>query len=409
MLVQYFEKVADSKEVHERVILRHLVYGWYHILTPDGDVYAEQLTCPPAVKVWGPLTKRATGGRYWPRELRREEIYRFEDGGAELYPLTLKILKNAEKESKAIVDDDLLDLNPPAQQAHVGAGDDDDLRLLTGPGGAGLWAALIDIHGYKIGDGVILVEGSVAIGHFGVALLASGMSIPVEWLPEGQTPRAAASGGDLAERQLLGGDHDADKMDERLLPLEFDRRGKRHLDFKKASDMLLEPDQEELKEVVDGPTTICWVTAFMAQHGGSALAYHSRWQHEARLTIEDPAVLDHETLCHILQTALQVDQLNLGRLMCFELLARALQRIQGRYRERLIAGGTGNGKGKSRGALEEDYHMVMGTQATWGRVLICPALSDYLADKRQKKSALLKEERKLDEERRLAAKAGDGK
>ena len=55
------------------------------------------------------------------------------------------------------------------------------------------------------------------------------------------------------------------------------------------------------------------------------------------------------------------------------------------------------------------YRMVVGMQATWGRMLTCPALSDYLADKWQKKSALLREERKLDEERRLAAKAGNDK
>ena len=47
--------------------------------------------------------------------------------------------------------------------------------------------------------------------------------------------------------------------------------------------------------------------------------------------------------------------------------------------------------------------------ATWGRVLIRPALSEYLADCRQRKAALFKEERKLDEERRLAAKAGGEK
>ena len=97
----------------------------------------------------------------------------------------------------------------------------------------------------------------------------------------------------------------------------------------------------------------------------------------------------------------------MGRCLSFELLARALLRIQGRYRERLLTGGGKSQSKKSRGALEEDYHMIMGTQATWGRVLICPALSEYLADGRQKKAALLKEERKLEEERRLAAKSAE--
>ena len=47
--------------------------------------------------------------------------------------------------------------------------------------------------------------------------------------------------------------------------------------------------------------------------------------------------------------------------------------------------------------------------ATWGRVLIRPAPSEYLADCRQRKAALFKEERKLDEERHLAAQAGGEK
>ena len=86
MLVHYYEAADGKREVHERVLIRHLARGWYHVLTPDGDVYAEQLSCPPAVKIWGPLTTRPTGGRYWPRGLGKHELYRLEDGGAELFP-----------------------------------------------------------------------------------------------------------------------------------------------------------------------------------------------------------------------------------------------------------------------------------------------------------------------------------
>ena len=91
------------------------------------------------------------------------------------------------------------------------------------------------------------------------------------------------------------------------------------------------------------------------------------------------------------------------------LLCRALQRTQGKYRERLCSGGfSGKDKTKkSRGALEEDYHMAMGTQAAWGRVLIAPQYSEWLADRLQKKANPMEEERKLDEERRLAMKASE--
>ena len=84
------------------------------------------------------------------------------------------------------------------------------------------------------------------------------------------------------------------------------------------------------------------------------MAYHSRWQHEAQLSIEDPGVLDHETLCHVLQTAMVVGQLNVERCVAFELLARALQMIQGRYRERLMLGGNKGAGKKHRGAIEDD-------------------------------------------------------
>ena len=60
-------------------------------------------------------------------------------------------------------------------------------------------------------------------------------------------------------------------------------------------------------------------------------------------------------------------------------------------------GANGSGEKKNRGAIEEERHMI------------CPALSEHSADCRQRKAALLKDERKLDEERRLASKAAGDK
>ena len=286
------------------------------------------------------------------------------------------------------------------------------LIVIPPEGGAGKWRALIAERGFKKGDVVDMLDGSFNLGGYGVALLSSGQSLPVEWvLATAASADEQATGIKAAPEELLAGAgvDTEDDRDERLLPLKYDLRGWRYTEFKIGADMLMDPDREDLIQVIDGPPTLTWCAHFMAQHGGTPLAYHSRWQHEAQLSIDDAGVLDHETLCHILQVAVIVDQINIGRCLSFELVARALQRIQGKYRERLtIGGGKGGGK-KSRGALEEDYHMIMGTQATWGRVLIRPALSEYLADCRQKKAALLKEERKLDEERRLAAKAGGEK
>ena len=48
LLVRYLK---TRKFYHERAVLKHLTASWYLFVTPDGDVYTEELAAPPAVEV----------------------------------------------------------------------------------------------------------------------------------------------------------------------------------------------------------------------------------------------------------------------------------------------------------------------------------------------------------------------
>ena len=134
-----------------------------------------------------------------------------------------------------------------------------------------------------------------------------------------------------------------------------------------------------------------------------------RWKSEGRLGPEDPGVIEFETLARALKVAIEIDQLHVSQLQCMEILCRAMQRIQLKYRDRFLGRSdidSGGGKQKGRGRIhhyEQDYHFVLGTNSTRGLVAVCPALAEWLADKKHREVLMLKEDRKLNAERAYLA------
>ena len=90
----------------------------------------------------------------------------------------------------------------------------------------------------------------------------------------------------------------------------------------------------------------------------------------------------------------------------FELICRGIQRIQSRYRECFLgkleidSGGGRKGKGRARANPEQDAHLFLGGSALRGRMCLSPVLMQWIADRKHVEYSQLKEERKLDEERR---------
>ena len=144
------------------------------------------------------------------------------------------------------------------------------------------------------------------------------------------------------------------------------------------------------------------------------MAYHSRSVADGHLDIDDPLIVEHESLCRIFETAIVADQLHASRLVCLEIVCRGLQRITSRYRERFLGkpavdnqGGKKGKAGQPRAFVspEADMHLFVGSGETRGRIMLHPGFAEWLAERKGKEVALLREDRKLAQERRFLAGA----
>ena len=142
-----------------------------------------------------------------------------------------------------------------------------------------------------------------------------------------------------------------------------------------------------------GPRTVMWCCKFIRDQDAGPRSRHTKWRSEVGLERTDQAVQDHEFCMRVLQTAVQYDQLNVSELASMELVMRRAQVAEFRHRERLF-GRAGGGD-----ELLEDEHLYMGTGETKGLLMVSPALSEYIADELHKESTVLKERRKIREER----------
>ena len=142
------------------------------------------------------------------------------------------------------------------------------------------------------------------------------------------------------------------------------------------------------------------------------MAYHSRFVADGHLGVDDPLIVEHESLCRIFETAIVADQLHVSRLLCLELVCRGLQRITIRYRERFLGkpavdnqGGKKGKPGQPRAFVspEVDMHLFVGSGETRGRITLHPGFAEWLAERKGKEVALLREDRKLAQERRFLA------
>jgi len=190
---------------------------------------------------------------------------------------------------------------------------------------------------------------------------------------------------------------DEEELDARLLPIvEVD--GRRYRGFRESVKEVTESDWAHWP--VLGPRTTRWVLRFIAEHDQAPRSRHTKWRHEAGLSPSDPYVDDHDLALRVIQLAIEYDQLNVGELASFELLARRAQMAEWRHRDRVIA----------RSTVEDgldDEHLYMGTTETRGLVLMAPALADHVTSELHKEAAILKEKRKVKEERK-ASRASEG-
>ena len=142
----------------------------------------------------------------------------------------------------------------------------------------------------------------------------------------------------------------------------------------------------------------------MGEHGGTPVGWHNRWAANHRLVSADNSVDVHETACRFLQALVCRDGVNAPNVEGAEIVARQLQLVEERHRDRVVGG-----KGGDQSLGSFDAHLYMGaTSASRGGDCICPVLQEWIAEELRKESGVLKERRKAREERDLHQKKGGG-
>jgi len=136
----------------------------------------------------------------------------------------------------------------------------------------------------------------------------------------------------------------------------------------------------------------------MLHRSNTPLAWHQEWKNLGRLSDDEGLVHEHETICRLLETAVCYDQLQVGSLASFEVLAREIQIIEDKLSRKF----------SQSNDTTHDYHIMSGFRNR-SALCICPELRSYISLEAAKESAILKERRKAREERVLARPKGNAK
>ena len=144
---------------------------------------------------------------------------------------------------------------------------------------------------------------------------------------------------------------------------------------------------------IRGPRTTLWCMQHMEQHAGNPIAWHNRWMANSRIDANTGGADTHEAACRLLHTLCCIDGLNVSNLAAGELVARQIQLLEERQRER-----------KPPANELVDSHLYMGDGASRDNLCVCPDLQDWISTELHKEMSVHKERRKAREERTLLAK-----
>ena len=413
---QVLLRYADPEALwHVRILLALVTGEWWIVLTPTGDLYSEQISnANRDLLAW--RFRGGAGGV--PFGILPGQIFDFAPAPspAQLQQLIAEGEQLARQERVRLGLPAAAAAPPPAGVGVAAAFGDAAIALppLGAPppvGGAGLCggaAALAHAAGLAVG-GLAPAGGA----HFGAGYPPPGGALPpFAGLPLGGA--AAGFGGAAAASAVFGGipgvhdigagafsqDAGISGDDARTLAIIRDNEGVRFSEFREATKKSRPTDFPDWP--IAGPRTTKWALDFISEHGGTPLGHHQAWRSACRFQPGDGPVLEHESWSRVLQSMVCYDQLDATNLACGELVARNIQRIEERHKDRAIA---------SEEQSEAALFMGM-PQGSRAGLCISPALNTWAGKQTAEEACVAKERRKAREERALArkpAKKGGGK
>ena len=407
---------------HERRLLAWVGAGDWVVQTPDGDVYVEEIACPPlsgvrAVPADGslPIGLGAASGN---------PVYRFSR------PLAAGVLERLTAEGKQVAElARVADpvryplVLPPAERDPLprfrimGKKDATALAGTSGVGVAGAppfgappgldpplepvgteWVVVDpDAVPGALGVGAVLPSTEVIfrVGERGVAGNGAGGGLLVCRVDAGQGPALLDTWG----HALVPTPRESPVVsDARTLGIQRGGSGERFRPFPSVADTCEAVEFSDWPLV--GPRTVKYYITEIARTGMGPVARHSQWKHENNLRDDDQLCLSHEVLSEALELLGCVDQFDLANSAGVESMVRQLQFIENEVRKKTEA---------ARPHDASEYYL--GRPKKVGGAIHAPDLSRFIADQSARDSAILKETRKAAEERtllRAAAKKGPG-
>ncbi|CAK0897361.1 unnamed protein product, partial [Prorocentrum cordatum] len=131
---------------------------------------------------------------------------------------------------------------------------------------------------------------------------------------------------------------------------------------------------------LSGPRTASHVAKEIARQSGGPVQRHTTWKHENKLNDDEHSVVAHEMLSEILELACTYDQVDVANLASMEALARHLHFLEHKVKKK---------KETIKDFDSQDYYL--GRTRRTGGAIISPELLKWVAESAARDSAILKE------------------
>ena len=354
--------------VHSRLVAGHVQNDVYVIVTPDYDIYEEQLSNlnPDVVGYFygGP----GLGARP-PIGVNPARVYGFRAMTAIEYQRLMQQGRTYANGLRTALGIPVIG----AAAAPVAAA-----PAAAVPAAPTVWVALESRGAIKrgsvvFGDGQALPPGAVQLGDRAIIPDDAGNSICLKRILQTQV-------GSMESKDL------------RILDPVFDSQGSRRMEFADAVAKMSQDAMPGGGLQLDGPSSCLGVLKSMVARGLTPVTDHERWVRTCEISKGDRSVYEMEVITRVMEAFIMIDQVNVPNLVGTELLMRRWQVIREAHRI-------------SPGA--PDYSaadIVMGWSYRRGDGMHQP-LARYVAEELKDQAAIAKEARKAKEEMTARAKS----
>ena len=391
---------------HERLVLHRVGRSaFFMIETPDGDIYAEEVGAPPLIAV-----RVGDDQRRLPDDLgavNGQPVYRFAQTVRK--PALARKVASAKVEAKALIDGDP-ETYPAVEQDVICSLD--EVWIAVSPNrewalGADVGDELVERHA-RVLDGTALVlnqhgqtvtvekmkaaEVPARIDELRNCWVVMTPRVPPGRGPPVGSPPESPRGADPGDAASAGGGKGGISLnDARILPVLTDSVGHRYRSTRSSAETSSRVEFSDWQ--VKGPRTCTWIIKELGKLGLDPVARHHQWRHENQQKEDQRTCVVHEMLSEIYELAVTYDQLDTVNCASMEMLLRYMQNTEAEVKKAQ----------ESKKDFDSSVY-YLGRSRRTGGALVSPELTKWGADRASADYAILKEQRKIMDERKLAKK-----